>query len=115
MARGWLVDDFDPASETPPAPAPAATLLLTIFICGIQAQVYPSGLCAMLIPHSDSERGLTTQQSLDELPRHQLALFAAVQAVEWGTDAKSGDNGTRQAIGWKRIYLKVAKRKGSGL
>ncbi len=85
-----------------------APVLVSVY--GISAPVRPSGLCALLIPHSDSERGLTTQQSLDEMPRHQLALFAAVQAVEWGLDFEAGFCGTQQAVKWKAIFLASSKR-----
>jgi len=104
MARGWLVDDFF-AGTPDPVPPPAVTILK------IEASIHPSGICAMLIPHADSEKEMTTQQSLDVMPCHQLMIFAAVQAVEWGVDTKSGAVGTQQAIAWKQVFVKLSHRK----
>jgi hypothetical protein len=104
MARGWLVDDFF-AGTPDPVPPPAVTILT------IEASIHPSGICAMLIPHADSEKEMTTQQSLDVMLRHQLMIFAAVQAVEWGTDTESGPVGTQQAVAWKQIFVKLSHRK----
>jgi hypothetical protein len=109
MARGWLVDD---GSDEPEHSTVKPELMPEVVVCKIPVRLHPSGLCAMLIPHSDSERGLTTQQSLNEMPRHQLALFAAVQAVEWGIDVDSGGSGTAQAIAWKRVYIQSKRRYG---
>ena len=60
--------------------------VISVKLFDIEADIIPSGLCALLIPHADSEEDLTLQQSLDKMPKHQLALFAAVQVVEWGMD-----------------------------
>jgi hypothetical protein len=84
--------------------------VVKVTVYGIEAEVHPSGSCAMLIPHADSEQDLSLQQSLNRMPRHQLILFAAVQAVEWGIDAGSGDDGTRQAIAWKKVFMAVNTR-----
>lgn len=64
---------------------------MNVKLFDIEVEVMPSGPCALLIPHADSEEGLTLQQSLDKLPKHQLALFAAVQAVEWAASESPVD------------------------
>ena len=66
--------------------------MTSVKIFDIEADVIPCGLCALLVPHADSEENLTTQQSLDKMPKHQLALFAAIQVVEWGMDEGPKDD-----------------------
>ena len=101
--------------------------MTTVKLFDVEADVHPSGLCALLIPHADSEKDLTTQQSLDKLPMHQLALFASVQVVEWGIDDGSAwkDDGatermraiqsrnhrTVQECAWREIFVKSQERR----
>jgi hypothetical protein len=73
-----------------------------VTVGGIKAEVRPSGVCALLIP--DDPQATTLQESIDYLDRPNVALFAAVQAAEWGTDINSGNHGSAQSVAWKRIY-----------
>lgn len=78
-------------------------------ILGTKAEIHPSGPCALLIPHEDSEDGLTTQQSLDKMLDQNpwnLIIFAAVQAVEWDLDAShEGQSGP-----WRKIFSSLRER-----
>lgn len=66
-------------------------------------------MCALLVPDDDHMFAKSLQDQLEHMPQHDLALFAAVQATEWGLDLKD-ENAAANAVAWKRIYATVSGR-----
>jgi hypothetical protein len=60
----------------------------------------------------DEDHKQTIQEQMNALDRPNIALFAAVQAAEWGTDINSGNHGSAQSVAWKRIYMANRHRRG---
>lgn len=102
---------------------------MNVKLFDIDVEVIPCGICALLIPHSDSEENLTLQQSLDKLPKHQLALFASVQSVEWAASSETPRDDSSQTVKermaeihdrfnratqerlWREVYMETNRRR----